>query len=321
MAFFFRQLAMLVKSGMSSAESLGVLEGQTGNGRLRLATRQAAAHCRTGGKMSDIFQNYPHMFGEPVIEMIKAGEEGGALERFLERVADYLERQYDVSSRIKGALAYPIFMIFALIFIPNVPIWVTAGPAAYFSSTLLWAGSLVGICLSAFIVLRLVLANPSSARLYDQIKLSLPLIGKVVRQFAIGRFGRTLAMLYSAGVNIPHAIEISARACGNSYLAERLATAAGPVRAGGSLVDAIAKTNCMPALALHVMSTGEKTGNMDLMVTKLAEFSEADANTAVDQAVALILPICVIILGGVVLVMVAKFYTGYFANIFKEAGS
>lgn len=314
-AFFFRQLAALVRSGIALGESLHLLEAQTANRRLRAIAAETSNHCAAGGRMSEVFRRHPRVFPEAVIEMVSAGEEAGRLDRFLEQIADYLERLYQIASRIKGALTYPAFMLFAIIFIPSAPIWVMAGPAAYFSATLKWAFGIVATVVGTAVLFRVLLTSPRFALLYDQVKLSLPVIGKVVRQFALGKFGRTLAMLYVSGASMSRALTVAANTCGNRYLREKLLSAVPIVEKGGAVSEAIGRTGCFPPTTLHVIATGEKTGNIDQMVIKISEFAEADANTAVDQAVALILPISVIILGALVLMTLIQFYTGYFNNI------
>jgi type IV pilus assembly protein PilC len=285
---------------------------QTANKRLKNVAAEACIHCTHGGTMSQVLRRYPRIFPPPVIEMIAAGEESGNLDRFLEQIANYLERQYEVAARIKGALTYPVFMLFATIFLPNVPIWVMSGPAAYFGATLQWAlGIILGV-IGVVAIFRLLLTVPGFALGADEVKLALPVIGKVVRQYALGKFGRTLAMLFAAGVPLSHSLEIAAAACGNRYLAKKLAGAVPELQAGGMLSEAIARTRCFPPTALHVIATGERTGNIDLMVSKIAEFAEADANTAIDQGVQLIMPICIILLGVLVCIRAAQFYTGYF---------
>ncbi|HET6385357.1 MAG TPA: type II secretion system F family protein [Armatimonadota bacterium] len=319
-AFFFRQLSSLVRSGIPLAEALSLLKGQTSNKLLKEIAGEAARHCGAGGRMSEVFKRHPYVFPLVVLEMITAGEEAGRLERFLAQIADYMDREYQVVSRIKGAMTYPAVVMLGVIFIPSVPILVTAGVVPYAAATLKWLFLILLVIAIVVIPIRLMLTNASFAMSYDRVKLSLPLVGKVVRQFTLSKFGRTLALLYSAGVSLSHALEISANSCGNRYITARLNSAVPVVQAGGKLSDAIKKTGCFPETTMYILATGEHTGDVDMMVTKMAEFAEADANQAVDQTIHVLMPASIVLLAIVVCIKLIAFYTGYFSNILSGAG-
>jgi type IV pilus assembly protein PilC len=319
-AFFFRQLATMERSGISTVEALAILQSQTSNAVLRQIVVEGLAYCQAGGKLSDVFRRHPRVFPPVILEMTAAGEESGRLDKTLEEVADYLDREYQVVSRMKGAMVYPAVVVLALIFCPTMPILMTKGPGAYLAVTMGWLALLVLGGGGFLAVFRMAMSNPALAMTYEHIKLAIPVVGKVVRQFALGKFGRILGLLYSAGLPLSRALSIAATSCGNRYLAAELLKTVPIVESGGGFAEAIGRTQCFPPIAMHMIATGEKTGNVDLMVNKVAEFAEADANQAVDQAVTLMLPVSVIILAVFVGFVVVGFYGNYFTSMLN-AGS
>ena len=311
-AYFFRQLALLIKTGIAPAESLRLLEGQTSNPRLKAIALETSAQCARGGKVSEVFRRYPGIFPEAVLEMVAAGEESGRMDRFLARIADYMDRLCEIASRVQSALVYPIAVVLTIIFVPKAVVLFTGGIVPYLLATGPWACLVLGVVFAFVGFFRFVNSTSGGSYKLDQIKLSLPVIGKITRQLAMGKFGRTLAMLYEAGVPLARSLTVAANACGNRHLRAKLLETVPAVQSGELLSRALARTGCFPATLTHEVATGESTGNLDQMVNRMAEYAESDANAAIDQAITLLLPACILVLAIIVLKICVDFYGSQF---------
>ncbi len=301
MAVFYRQFATMITAGMSLSQALNSLGGRAPTRRLSAISRDAARIVESGGKLSDAFARYPAMFPELHLSLLRAGETGGSIDRMLERIADYTERDYKIRQRARMMTLYPKILVLAMIFIPAVPTLVFQGFSAYLHATtpilvtiLIWIAAI-------WIGYRLLCQIPVFRSSVDMAKLTMPVIGTVVKMLALSKFYRAFASLYSAGVSPSQAISNAGRACGNWYLNRRLQTTIPMVEAGRSFTEAMAQTRILPRMTIDMLATGEQSGNVGDMVDKVAEFTENEADVKIHQLT---------MFAGVLLLLAVAIYIG-----------
>ncbi|MEJ5252131.1 MAG: type II secretion system F family protein [Chthonomonadetes bacterium] len=286
LAVFYRQVATAVRAGIPIHRALISVAENTGKPRLRRVVQAVVNDLMQGKTLAKAMRQHPHVFDELQIALIQAGEEGGLLDNMLERLADYLERDYRLRLKIRAGTFYPKVLLVAGIFIPKIPILVVGGGLIpYLRETVGWAGPILLAVLAVLAVFRIALQIEPVREAYDSLKLMVPGIGGLVRQLAMARFSRALAALFSAGVPLQRAISISALAADNAYLTKRLRTAVTAVEHGQSLSSAFRQTGVMPPLVLDMLSTGESTGSVDAMMDKVAEYYEQETDVKSHQAV------------------------------------
>jgi len=282
-ALFYRQFATLITAGMSLSQALNSLGARAPTKRLSAISREAARMVESGGKLSDAFARYPAMFPDLHISLLRAGETGGSIDRMLERIADYSEREYKIRQRMRMATFYPKILVLALIFIPAFPKLILEGFRSYVGATIPILITLLIWIVAILVAYRLLYQIPAVRGSMDMAKLTVPLIGPVVRMLALSRFCRAFASLYSAGTSPSQAISNAARACGNWYINRRLQTAIPMVEKGRSFTEAMNQTRILPQMTIDMLATGEQTGNVGDMGDKVADFTDNEAEVKIHQ--------------------------------------
>lgn len=323
----FRELATMVGAGMTLIRSLDILAENTRSGRLKQILREIQPSIETGRPLSDQLARYPTVFTEMEVALVRAGEHGGMLETMLRGIADYLEYEMELRRTISRETFYPKAVIVVGLLVLGVLSYVArtflgpAGSATSFAGPLLTSLLvLLGAVSVGGLSVRVLLQRPGFAKVWDHIKLAIPLIGPNVKKLAVAKTSKALAALYSAGVTLAEAVGPSGRSSGNSVIAEAFERCAGELQSGGKLSAALAPQGIMPDMVLQMIRTGEETGDLDGMLSKVAEYYEDEAKTAIRQMCVAILPISIVLLGLLVLYIMVQFYLGYFGAILGGAG-
>jgi type II secretory pathway component PulF len=217
----------------------------------------------------------------------------------LTRTADYLEREYAIRLQIKQRTLYPKLLLVAAIFIPALPTLLFQGAVAYLRETVgtVVPWLLIGIAL--WILLRFLSQIQAFRALYDAVKLLIPGLGAIVRRFSVGKFCRSLAALYGAGVPVPRAMRTSADACDNAAISGAVYRQTPRVERGEPLSAALAATGLFSPVVLGMVTTGEQSGDMEGMLQKVADYQEQEAEHSTRQLV--------VVLGVVVYLAIALF--------------
>jgi type II secretory pathway component PulF len=264
---------------------LTTLQDQTTNRRLREVLGRLAGQVESGGRLSAAFNECPAIFSPLQIAMIEAAEAGGMLDSIMNRLADYLEREYEVRQQIKRKTLYPKLLLLASIFIPPIVVLVTQGVGPYLRVTV---GSVLPILMAygaIYVVCRYLFQYGWFRTLYDDVKLGLPVIGAVSRKLVVGRLARALAALYGAGLSVSSALERAAAACGNARYALTLQSLAPRLQRGEPLSAVMASTRLFSPMVLGMVQTGEQTGEMEGMLNKVSEYLEGEAEHATNQLI------------------------------------
>lgn len=301
LAPFYRQFAAMINAGLPIYQALSALEANTANPKLKEIARAGQAQVQAGGKFSEVMASYPWIFAPMQIALVRAAEKGGMLDQTLIEIADYIEHEIEVRRLISRETLYPkltLLMAFVILGrpgfaggMPAVASLVVGGmgkmeysAANYFWDTLGFLAMWIVPILALVALFRLSLFNvPGVRENYDSVKMAIPGLGNLVRQFAMAKFLRTFSALFRAGFSIPSALEIAGDACGNGVIASAARRAIPRVERGEFLSDVLSSYGVFPPIAYNMMRTGETSGNLDGMLGKTADFFEDEAKTKSHQ--------------------------------------
>lgn len=333
---FTRQFAVLISSGVPVVQSLEAMaQGAKSPVFLKILNR-IVQDLQSGKQLTDAMALHPNVFDRMYINLVKAGEEGGVLDEILNRLADYIEKSGKIKSKIKGAMVYPaMIIIVAMVVIAAILIFVIPKFVEMFSQNgqeLPWL-TLQVIAASEFlksywymIILGLVGVFYFLTQYYktgegrkniDTILIQVPVLGALIQKGAVARFSRTLSTLLTAGVRIGECLEISAATAGNWVIENSLVKAKESISKGRTLVEPLKKEKYIPQMVSQMIAIGEQTGNMDVMLAKIADFFEDEVETAAEALTSMMEPILMIVLGGIIAVLVTAMYL----PIFTMAGA
>ncbi len=322
LALATRQAATLLSSGIPLVEGLSALTEQTENVRLRSALGQARDRVNEGAHFADALAQ-TGTFPELYVSMVRAGEAGGALETVLERLADYLESQVRLRNKVSSILIYPAVMFaFAMLVVgvlvtvvlpqitelltslnqelPFYTRWIIS--LSHFARTWWWAIGLgmVGIMLG----LRAVTSTERGRETFDILKLRLPVIGRTVRIIAIARFSRTLATLLAGGLPIVRSLDTAKHVANNTVLGRAIDAARESITEGASVAAPLRNSGEFPPMVTHMIGVGERSGQLESMLSKIADTYEEQVETTVTRMTALLEPLLILLMVGIVVVII-----------------
>jgi len=324
LAIFYRQLATLLDAGVTMAQALATLADQTRHPRMRSVLREAASLVAGGSPLSSVMVRHPSVFTTLQVELIRAGELGGMMDQMCTRLANYLEREMETRRKLKRETLYPKIVLFVAGLVILILAFVQSGMGqtgvAAVMARVTFAVVVAAVVFGLWWLGRYLNQFPGVGAAWDHFKMLIPGVGGVVRRYSTARFCRALGALYSGGVNITRAVEISARACGNRAIGQRLLAGAPALNAGEGLSGVLARSGLLEPIAVQMARTGEQTGGLDTMMNKVADYLEAEADTkahqlAVAAGVAMLL-FAALIVGYIVI----SFYVGRFTGLLNETG-
>lgn len=325
---FTRQLATIVSSGLPLTQGLDILAEQTENPNFCAIIDAIAQEVESGETFSDTLRKFPRAFPDLYAHMVRAGEASGDLDGVLIQLADYLEATEELKRRIRSAMTYPtvafsmIMLIAAGLIVFVVPqfeeIFKAFGSALPAPTQLLiyvsnflrkWysIAIIIGGIIGLIAALRLYGSTPMGRYNLDAVKLRIPVFGDLFRKVAISRATRTLSTLTRSGVAILQAMEIVERTAGNEVYAKAIRDAAEGVRNGETLAEPLMRSGVFPAMVTRMISVGEKTGALEGMLMKIADFYDSEVKATVDSLTSLIEPLLIammgIVVGGIVIAL------------------
>ena len=336
MVVFTRQLSTMISSGIPLVEGIEILSEQADHPGFKAALEDVASNVRAGKDLSQALAVHPKLFPNIYVNMVKSGEASGQLDVVLCRLAEYQEAAEALKSEIRSAMTYPIvslvlvlgITVFLLVFIipkfedmfnsMNVELpAVTKGLLAlslFLKTNILLASCAVG-CLAAGIVL--YLKTEKGAYFADWMMLHLPVFGPLFSKVVISRFSRTFSTLIQSGVPILGALEIVGETCGNRIYRDAIRQASESVKQGESLGEPLHKSGVFPPMVTKMIGIGEKTGALEQLLEKIAEFYDQQVKTTVEGLTSLIEPLMIAVMG----VLVGGMVLAIFLPIFKMVGS
>ena len=322
-----RQLATLVKAGMPLLRALRTVSDQLEPGVLRQVITAVAGDVEAGVKLSEAFSRFPRIFPPFYVNMVRAGELGGLLDEILRRLAELLEKQQRIRSRVQSALMYPAFVMVAAISILAIlmafvvptflGMFAELGSALPLPTRILVAACnairggwwLVGLgALGLWSLLQMALRTPLGKRQMDGLLLKLPVIGSLIHRLLIARFARTFGTLLTSGVPILAALETVRATVSNAVLDEALQDVERSLKAGESLARPLELSGAFPPLVSRMVALGEETGQLDLMLAQLADNYEEGGDIQLGGLTQLLEPLLIVCVGGIVgFIVIAMF--------------
>jgi len=316
LALFTRQLATLVRAGLPLEESLLAVSQQTEKPRVQSIVLGVRSKVMEGHTLADGFADFPRIFPEIYRATVAAGEQSGHLDTVLERLADYTESREEIRQKVLGAMLYPIVlscMCFAIVsgllvyVVPKVvnvfesshaqlPLItrILIGVSGFFRSY----GLLLAIAIAiAAYLLRRWLKNPGPRTRFHWLQLRMPLIGKLTRGFNTARFTRTLSILSASAVPVLEALRISGEVITNLPMRDAVAEASQRVREGAPIGRSLAVSRLFPPMTIHLISSGESSGELDTMLERAALSQERELNGLLTAIVGLLGPLLIVFMG------------------------
>jgi type IV pilus assembly protein PilC len=325
LVLFSRQLSTLISARVSILQSLRILEGQITSAHLVAIIRDLITSIENGESFSLALSKYPEAFANIYVSLVRSGEASGSVAQSLNYLADQMEKDYELRSKVKGALTYPIFVLSALVVVgllmfkfvlPNLTavlkeqggqlpaVSVALISLTDFFSKFWWLVLLVIAIVIAS--LRYYVSTPNGRMQWDRIKIRLPLIGDIFQKVYLARFSRNLSTLVAGGIPIIQAIQIVSEIINNVSYQEILTETATRVTNGSTISDALAANKReFPPLVSQMVRVGEQTAQLDVILAKLATFYEKEVDSKVQVLSTLLEPMIMIILGLAVGALVA----------------
>ena len=320
---FTRQLSAMISAGVPILRALTSLGDQAESPALKKIIGNVVKDVQGGSPLADALGKYPNTFSDVYVNMVRAGEAAGILDDILKRLALQQEKNAAIRKKVKSAMTYPMVLIFITILaffglmifvIPMIgkTIKDLAGPDAslpVITQIMLGISGfmisywyiLLPILIGAVIVLLRYLKTPIGKAQFHHIILKLPGIKTIIRKLAVARFARTFSALMGAGVAVLEALDVTARAIGNTVYEKALKDAAEQVKNGKQLSEIIeADTELWPAIVAQMLSVGEETGQTDTVLVKVADFYEEEVDVAIDGLSSIIEPVMIVVMGGMV---------------------
>lgn len=329
---FSRQLATMVDSGIPIVQALDVLSEQMEDRNFKLILRKMRDDVEAGTSLSEAAGRHPKAFSEFFVNMIRAGESSGRLDEILDRVATYTEKVDALQRKVKASLFYPAFVsilafgittFLVVVIVPKFKeIFTSLGGEMPLPTLMLLGLSdlmrkyLVIEIVLGFLLLvafRVYIGTPAGRLWFDRLTLKIPIIGKLLQKVVIARFARTLATLVKSGVPILSSLEIVAKTSGNKIVERAVLAARASIKEGENIADPLANSKVFPAMVTRMISVGEKTGELEKMLSKVADFYENEVDAAVTALTSLIEPLVIAVLG----VVIGGIVVALFMPIFK----
>jgi len=319
MVIFNVQLSNMINAGISILNSLSTLSKQIENRKLREAVGSVARSIEGGDTFSEALAKHPRIFSKLFVNMVKAGEVSGKLDTVLMRFADFSEAQAELRAQIRGALFYPVILLFAGIavtlfmvtfVIPQfAEIFTKASIKLPLQTLILYK---VGIGIKRFwhlIILLIALCwiglayyagTVKGKLIFDRVKLRLPIVGPLFRKSAISRFARTLGTLVESGVPILQSLSITKEVVGNEVLGRVIDDVHSAVEKGEKLAEPLRVSEEFPPDTVQMISVGEETGNLDGMLNKIADFYDMAVGHTIKKLTTILEPVFLVVMGAMV---------------------
>jgi type IV pilus assembly protein PilC len=321
---FSRQLAVMVTVGLPIVQALRILIKQAPSPAFKIILSGITEDVNGGEKFSQALAKFPNVFSNFFINMVRSGETSGQLDQALNYLADQEEKNFDLINKIKGAMIYPIFVVIGLIVVGIImmifvvpkltEVIIQSGTKLPLPTQILifttnalknywW---LFGIVITGIAIgTKSYIQTLDGRRLWDFLKLKLPVFGKLNQKIYLVRFSRGLASLIVGGIPLNQGLKIIADLVGNVIYKDLILATLKEIEDGHPIITAFEQSKVIPSLVTQMMSIGEKTGKLDSVLNKIAEFYSREIDNIVSNLTALIEPLVILLLGGAVGVMVA----------------
>jgi type IV pilus assembly protein PilC len=316
---FTRQFATMIGAGLPMVQCLEILSSQMENRELRRVIGEVKDGVSGGATLSESMARHPKTFDQLYTNMVEAGEVGGALDAILVRLAVYREKADKLVRKVKGAMVYPAVVLFVAIAVTTgmlafvvptfakmfeglgadlpLPTQVVLAISHFLQNNILF---ILGAVVVGVVALMYWKRTPQGGLIWDRTMLRLPVLGTLVRKSAVARFTRTLGTLLASGVSILDAMDITAKTAGNQVIANAINRSTMAIAEGDTITGPLKDSGVFPPMVTQMISVGEKTGGLDEMLNKIADFYDDEVDDAVSALTSIIEPIIIVFLGVVI---------------------
>lgn len=314
-----RLLSTLLIAGVTLPEGLNALVEQVESPRFKGILSDLGAKVNEGSSLADAMQSHSDVFDKLYVNMVRAGEASGSLETVLIRIADFMEQQEELRSKVSTALVYPVVMSIVGAFVVGI-LMVKVVPQIsqmfedqgaelpWTTRMLMWiSNTLVDYWLPLIILAGLIYwgwtawkKSASGRQTLDRVILKAPLVGDLARKIAVSRFARTLSTMLASGVQLLEALDIVRGLLNNVVLEKVVTDARATIREGEGVAAALKRSGQFPALVTHMIAVGERSGQLEKMLTDVADAYDREASTAISRSTAVLEPVMIVVMAGVV---------------------
>jgi type IV pilus assembly protein PilC len=336
LVIFTRQFSTMIDAGLPLNQCLDILGGQSENPDLKKVLLDVKERIEGGMTFADSLAAHPKVFNRLFVNLVSAGEKGGVLDTVMVRISQYLEKNMKLVQAVKAALMYPAMIlgvsglvtVVLLVFVIPVfegmfkdfgkdlpaPTQMVIDVSQFTQDNILIL--MAGFALLAFGA-KMAADHPKGRYLIDSYSLKLPAVGMMLRKLVVARFTRTLATMLGSGVNILEALEVVAASSGNVFVEEKIIAVRQRISEGSTMAVAMSNHSIFPGMVVQMVSVGESTGAMDVMLSKIADFYDDEVDVAIGTMMTMLEPMIMaflaVILGGLVISM--------YLPVFEMAGS
>ncbi|MBL7070666.1 MAG: type II secretion system F family protein [Candidatus Omnitrophica bacterium] len=329
---FSRQMATMVDAGIPLVSALDILGEQLDNKRFSVAILRIRDDVETGSSLSEALSRQPKVFSGLFVNMVRAGESSGMLDEILDRLATYLEKTSILQKKVKSALIYPAIItgmamvITAILLLKVIPvfkeIFAGFGAALPMPTQVLISVSdflrryfiftISGMAVFMILISRYKKTERGALR-FDKLTLNMPIIGILLRKVAVSKFTRTLSTLVKSGVPILNSLEIVGKTAGNKVIERAVSNVRASIKNGENIAEPLSKSAVFPPMVVRMINVGEQTGQLEKMLSKIADFYDAEVDTAISGLTSIIEPVIIAFLG----VIIGTIVICMFLPIFK----
>ncbi|MDD5621846.1 MAG: type II secretion system F family protein [Actinomycetota bacterium] len=338
MVVFTRQFATLISSGMSLLESLIVLEKQTTNKKFKTIISEIRIYVESGHSISESMERYPNVFNRLYISLVRAGEAGGVLDKIMIDLADFLEKEEEIKLKIRNKTAYPKFVLaFAVVISMVIIIFLVPSFQGIYdelgaklpmiTQAIISVGNLFKkfyFYIILFVVVfggrylfRKFVRSPGGRYAMDNIKIHIPKFGDLLKKMSLSRFSRHFGILLATGVPILNSLEIAKGVADNIVISNALDKIKEGIREGENISDPMSEMEIFPPMMIQMIAVGERTGTLDDISTKIADFYDKEVSNAIDILVTILEPIMLLVVALFIGIIVISMYLPMF-NIYQN---
>lgn len=325
---FTEQISVMIGAGISVIDCLDALKEESQNRKFQSEIQKIIIDIKGGSTLSNALKKFPKTFTPIYVNMVASGEQSGKLEIVFKRLATQMQKEYELNRKVRGALTYPIFVLFTLIIvmililtfvIPQLKvIFDDAGiKLPYLTRSIIGLSEilkkfglyiLIALAIVGFFIAR-YRKTPNGKKFFDQLTIKIPVFGLLLRKSYMARFTRTFASLISSGLPLVDALETAGQTIGNSLYESEINKIASSVKSGLTLSDTFKKSSLIPKMVGQLASVGEKSGNIDQVFNTLADFFDRDVDSITANLSVMLEPILMIFMGaaiGIVIISILQ---------------
>jgi type IV pilus assembly protein PilC len=323
LAVFCSQFAVVLKAGVSILQALDILSTQSESRKLKNVLIDVQSKIQKGSSVTEAFSEHARRFPDLFLSMLETGEASGNMDIVLGRMGVSLNKEHKLNQKVRSAMIYPVILsvvamlVVVFLLVAVVPTFssmyaATGQKLPLLTSIMLALGDFMAnhlpviilTVVSILIIARILLKTERIRLQVDRYKLRMPIFGKLLLKVITARFTQTMATLLSSGISLPLALSITSKSVGNHYVGLKISSLINEVRSGKGLSDPLSELGIFPPMVIQMTRLGEESGAIDELLTQTSDFYESEAESATTKMTALIEPLVIVFMGGVVLLIV-----------------